>query len=312
MSGNIDPGRTPSQSAGFAVASELSAQPRVVPMTDSGIVVFESRHAPGFASVLRQDFPEFLWIIQGKARVTTDQQSFLIEPNSLVHIAARTHFSYEDAPRQPVTLYSIQYREEMLPDALSRRIDSPPVQHWHLGGSRFPLVRAFRSDYQEMLFEQYGRREGWEIALHARLLDLCLRAVRLSASGAEDPAWLFEKGKNSAERVASYAVRLETQFYEHQTLDDAARSTCLSRRRFTALFREITGFSWHKYILHLRINHAKKLLRGTDKTIAAVAFECGFEDLPHFNHVFKQTIGSAPSGYRQGKSEPTISPIPTR
>jgi AraC-like DNA-binding protein len=40
-------------------------------------------------------------------------------------------------------------------------------------------------------------------------------------------------------------------------------------------------------------------LAGTDKTVADIAFECGFQSLPTFYRVFKETVGLSPIRYRQ-------------
>ena len=55
------------------------------------------------------------------------------------------------------------------------------------------------------------------------------------------------------------------------SLDTAATSLGLSRRRFTQLFREVTGSSWLNYVRRLRVEHAKRLLGQTDRTAFAAA-----------------------------------------
>jgi signal-transduction protein with cAMP-binding, CBS, and nucleotidyltransferase domain len=84
------------------------------------------------------------------------------------------------------------------------------------------LARAVRSDFQEMLFEQGGRRQGWEWVLCSRLIELAVRTIRICYQDLDGRQPLFIKGKDSAERVARYALQLQTRFYEHQTLDEAA------------------------------------------------------------------------------------------
>ena len=47
---------------------ELARKPREVPLPAFGVVVFESRHAAGFAlSVLEHDYAKFLLVIAGHA-----------------------------------------------------------------------------------------------------------------------------------------------------------------------------------------------------------------------------------------------------
>src|SRR5688500_11942850 len=76
---------------------EFSLCPRKVVLPPSGIVAFESRHAPGFArSTLKDDFSKFLFLIAGEAQVKSEGFSFDLTSESLLHVRSGiTHF-YED------------------------------------------------------------------------------------------------------------------------------------------------------------------------------------------------------------------------
>jgi transcriptional regulator GlxA family with amidase domain len=72
----------------------------------------------------------------------------------------------------------------------------------------------------------------------------------------------------------------------------------LGRRRFTELFRQVTGESWRRYVHRLRMDYAARLLSSTERSVTAIAFECGFEELSHFHHSFKSTYRVPPLAYR--------------
>ena len=52
----------------------------------------------------------------------------------------------------------------------------------------------------------------------------------------------------------------------------------------------------------LRLRHASLLLRGTSKTVAEIAGECGFEDPSYFARVFKRKYGAPPNQCRNAKA----------
>ena len=56
------------------------------------------------------------------------------------------------------------------------------------------------------------------------------------------------------------------------------------------------------YLLELRLRHASLLLRGTSKTVAEIAGECGFEDPSYFARVFKRKYGAPPNQCRNAKA----------
>jgi len=163
-----------------------------------------------------------------------------------------------------------------------------------LQGSGTDQARQIRAIVQEMMFEQEAKRLGWEAVLIARLTDLAVLSLRWTRGS----AIRIDRTDESA-RVASYAARLKSEFYTAVSLDDAARSVGLGRRRFTELFREITGESWRKKVHRLRMDYAAKLLASTERSVTAIAFECGFEELSHFHHSFKAGFHTTPLAYRQ-------------
>ena len=73
----------------------------------------------------------------------------------------------------------------------------------------------------------------------------------------------------------------------------------LTRTQLTAKVRQITGNSLNSYITRVRMNHACRLLRQTDKTVGEVAMACGFDDMGYFGRVFKNSFNCTPSQFRK-------------
>jgi AraC family L-rhamnose operon regulatory protein RhaS len=265
-----------------------------VPMPECGMVVFESRHGPGFFSEMTDKFAKFHLLLAGRAVWESGGRTYPVSSDTLFHIAPQVPHRQRDLPGEPVTLYAIHYRPELLRPELNRELAVHGMLPINLHGAGIEQARQIRALVQEMMFEQEARRFGWEALLVARLTDLAVLSVRWSR-GSE---FRIDRTDESAARVASYAARLNTEFYTAVSLDDAARSVGLGRRRFTELFREVTGESWRRYVHRLRMDYAAKLLVSTERSVTAIAFECGFEELSHFHHSFKSVYGRTPLAYR--------------
>jgi AraC-like DNA-binding protein/mannose-6-phosphate isomerase-like protein (cupin superfamily) len=298
---------SPAGAGALSGNEERVVRPKVVPVPDFGVVVFESRHGPGFKGELQDDFSKFLLIIAGNARWEAGKSQIDVSADSLVHIPASLPHRQQDSANAPVVLYAIHYRPGVLPELLRKKLSEHRLLHLVLSDYMPSLARAVRSDFQEMLFEQGDQREGWQWILCARVIELAVRAARISYNDRSGARPLFIKGVDSAERVGRYALQLQSNFYLHQNLDEAAMATGLSRRQFTELFRKVTGQSWKQYIQKLRLEHSRKLLLETDKTVTAAAFESGFEDLSYFNHAFKRAFACSPQAIRQ-KADETRNP----
>ena len=59
------------------------------------------------------------------------------------------------------------------------------------------------------------------------------------------------------------------------------------------------GRSFTDYILELRVNKAKDLLKNTNMDILDVAASSGFENQSYFTKIFRKSTGLTPRHYRQ-------------
>lgn len=83
------------------------------------------------------------------------------------------------------------------------------------------------------------------------------------------------------------------------TLDEMAESAGLSAGYFSQMFRKSTGETPHQFLLRLRVERAKEMLRGADARVLDVAVACGFKTQQHFARVFRKMCGASPTEYRQ-------------
>jgi len=97
------------------------------------------------------------------------------------------------------------------------------------------------------------------------------------------------------------AVRLAREYLEghpeeNVTLQTLARIAGLSSFHFCRVFRDTVGMTPHVYHTHIRVRHAKSLLR-TGRPITQVATEVGFYDQAHLTRHFKHIVGVTPGRY---------------
>lgn len=70
------------------------------------------------------------------------------------------------------------------------------------------------------------------------------------------------------------------------------------------IFKTDTGMTLTTYINQVRIDNAKLLLETTDELVIDIAVACGYNQVPHFNRIFKQFTGMSPSEYRKKNRHP--------
>ena len=67
---------------------------------------------------------------------------------------------------------------------------------------------------------------------------------------------------------------------------------------FSSEFKKYTGFSPNDYLITLRINRAKSMLKNTTLPAAKIAHEVGIHDLNNFTNLFKKKTGMTPILFR--------------
>lgn len=72
-----------------------------------------------------------------------------------------------------------------------------------------------------------------------------------------------------------------------------------SKYHFARLFKETTGFTLVEHITKRRCEHARLLLRDTQKSVSQICYECGFDTPSYFTKAFKKQYDILPSDYRK-------------
>jgi transcriptional regulator GlxA family with amidase domain len=78
-----------------------------------------------------------------------------------------------------------------------------------------------------------------------------------------------------------------------------ARHAAMSVRTFTRRFRDETGMSPGRWLHLQRIEHARRLLEGTDLPIDRVARQAGFGTAASLRQHLHAAVGVAPATYRR-------------
>ena len=125
-----------------------------------------------------------------------------------------------------------------------------------------------------------------------------LPEVALDAAG--DDAERLVATTDIQDYRAEYACRFVLKnFKQGINRDKMAEMVHLSPGYFSNLFRVEIGMSFSDYLIQVRIDNAKKLLRRFDLSVEEVSKECGFNSLAHFSRTFKDRCGMPPLKYRK-------------
>lgn len=105
-------------------------------------------------------------------------------------------------------------------------------------------------------------------------------------------------GKQPSKLVTDVANYIRQHLSEPITAEDIAKELYLSRPYLSRKFIAETGESLTDFILKEKVSEAKRLLRYSDKPLAAIGNYLGFSSQGHFSRVFKRYTGLTPGEYR--------------
>lgn len=110
----------------------------------------------------------------------------------------------------------------------------------------------------------------------------------------------FAKTERSTEsrRVLKVKEHISRHYAENISLSDVASLVGMSPSAFSRFFKLRTGRTLSDYIIDMKLGAAARMLVDTNKNIAEICYECGFNNLSNFNRIFRAKKGVTPRDFR--------------
>ena len=90
----------------------------------------------------------------------------------------------------------------------------------------------------------------------------------------------------------------EHYFEKDITLHSVAKEVSFSPNHFSTIFSQETGETFIAYVTKIRLEHAKTLLKTTNKRTSDIGYEVGYTDTHYFSYVFKKNVGMTPKEFK--------------
>lgn len=98
-------------------------------------------------------------------------------------------------------------------------------------------------------------------------------------------------------RIAQEYVR--SHIDRQISLEEVSEKAFVSAGYLSTLFKERTGKNFSDYVIEMRIEEAKRLLRQPSLSMSDIAERVGYADARHFSKVFQKMVGIKPTAYRK-------------
>ena len=97
-------------------------------------------------------------------------------------------------------------------------------------------------------------------------------------------------------RLVQAKLFIDAHYAEPIDLEAIADEAFFSKFHFIKQFKSIYRQTPHQYLISLRIEKARQLLKA-GVPVSDVCYQVGFESLPSFSGLFKRMTGMTPSAY---------------
>lgn len=202
---------------------------------------------------------------------------------------------------------ALQWLKRHVPDVLITDIRMPEL-------SGIDLIRHARDLFPELdivIVSGYGDFEYAKSGIQYGVTDYILKPVdRVELIAVlekirrklqrHDPAPGVPEDDAGQERHIIRKVKdlIAANLDKEISLQYIAERVYMNHRYLSVLFKNETGRNFSDYVTEQRMDKGKRLLAETNLKIIDVARLCGYTNYKYFMSVFKRTVGTTPSEYR--------------
>lgn len=249
-----------------------------------------ARHVcrPDWSWVGRLHDWDFWCVLQGRGWLRIDAQRYDLEPGVcfLLHPGAETEGRHD--PARPLHVFSCHF--DFIDAVGGRRLaeDSPFAR----GGRKPGNDTLLRSLVVQALEWRAGDSVATAVAQNA------LKSLLLYIGSYQSQ----HGGSPMDSRLQRVKEAVLADLRRRWTAKSMARLAGLSPSHFNRLFKRREGRSPIEYLVHARVEEAKRLALSTDLTVAEIAEQLGYADPFFFSRQFKAVAGYPPSKIRMPRA----------
>ena len=249
----------------------------------------------------------------GEGELVYEGQKYELRSGDVVFIDCRKAYSHSTGMNPNAGLWSLRWCHFYGPSM-------PAIYAKYCERGGLPVIRGADVSVDLARGADMGRRDdvscGADVSQYAAILtDIYtlasssdyIRDMRINGKLNDlltllmESSWHREAHTNAPKKMEISRVKsfLDEHYEEKLSLESVASHFFIDKHYLARLFKEQYGVTLVTYLQQVRITHAKRMLRFTDKSIEEIGLECGIGELNYFSRVFKKLEGVSPSEFRR-------------
>lgn len=179
------------------------------------------------------------------------------------------------------------------------------AEYLHTVSERESIVYGYCEGHLVMLAYAQNKGEAEQILVRVSQKAAYMNGIIVLGKSRVGPWIEIEKLYMEAVRNSDdgfYIVReylMKNYSNPELTLQMVADAIQMNKRMVSKYVQDHTGSMFKNYLNTIRIEKAKEKLKKTNMRIQEIAYDCGYMNVEHFNRIFKEKVGCAPSNYEK-------------
>ena len=177
------------------------------------------------------------------------------------------------------------------------------------------LKQYFNVSYELSFYEEHSLTKGssskavayvgilcngkpfWGVGIDADIIKASIEALTVAVNKLED---IGSADTCKDARMIEIMNYIQANYID-VTLDDLAEKFYLSKPYISKYIKEKSGMTFGELVKKIRMKKAKALLKSSNMTVENIALTVGYENVEHFNRMFKKAYNMTPIQFRNQK-----------
>lgn len=260
----------------------------------------------------RHEYMQINYICHGKGKHYVNNHGFDIIKGDIFVIPPYVPHSISAPPDSSIEIYEFEFEPDFINqnfqtiENVESFFDFAYIEPFLVSENRVKprlnLVGNVQVEVEsilaEVLNEYCSRRSGYMLMIKSLLLKLLVLVGREFTRELEnsESRTIFERHRDAIAK----SIKFLNEFYlEDLSVEEVSKKFMLSKSYYSYLFKSITSKTFIEYLNGIRISKAMELLKSTDKRVVDICYDIGFNNVNHFNRLFRQQTGMSPLEYRK-------------
>lgn len=236
---------------------------------------------------------ELYFLSEGTRHFFINDKMFVVDKNTLIVVPP---FCMHKTEGGPYVRFNINVSPNLLSQdqcAVLRKIASADAVT--LKGRTLGIIKDILIEGAHIQSMNIKNKNDYLLALLKSII-LFLAIEKSDSTPIESVA---KSNKSDSPQVLKIVYYINKHYNQPITLSTLCNEFFLSKVSLCKKFKEVMSCSIMEYVLRLRLNVAKSLLKETKKSIEEIADECGFSSANYFGLIFKKEVGLSPLNYKK-------------